>query len=308
MGTWGTKLYDNDCALDIKDAFRELTDSGMSPENAIVQIEDEFQDMLEDPMDGWIAKAVMADLMWKNGCLDEGRKAVVLEWLEKGGDLNEWENAPLRSANARKRNLERFREQLLSPMPNKKTSKKAPGIRRKQWHWEPEQVYALPLTSAKAIAMGLEKEYALFYILRESSVYDGYKNPKVWVKITKNGFLPCCADEFNKLEFQRISCTPYEERFSPFSGSENVPLEFMQIYMPDEWGLLPEYTMEIMQSTGNHPPENLCFLGKFGNVQPPAYEYFRYMSALGCAWRYAEDYILQSYSAHTLHHSLYYKK
>lgn len=52
MGIWGVKLYDNDCAADIKDLFLDLTDAGLSPVEAAEQIEAEFPEMFQDSEDG----------------------------------------------------------------------------------------------------------------------------------------------------------------------------------------------------------------------------------------------------------------
>lgn len=308
MGTWGVKLYDNDCAADIKDAFLDLTDAGLSPAEAVKEIEAEFSEMFQDTEDGPMAQAILADLLWKRGCLEDERKQKALAWLEGGGDLARWEHAAPQRMEARKRHLERLYQQLLAPMPAPKPPKAVPQKRRKQLPWKPHEVYALPLRSEEAKKLCLQDEYALIYIRGESSVYDGYRNPNVWIKITKDHCLPNSSEEFNQLDFLRIACTPYEKRFSPFSREDELPSDFRQIYQADQWGMLPEFTMEITQATGHHPPETLKLLGVFENVLPPAYEYFRYQSALGCSWRFAEAYILQCYSAHTLRRSAYYGK
>ena len=308
MGIWGVKLYDNDCAADIKDLFLDLTDAGLSPVEAAEQIEAEFPEMFQDSEDGPMAQVILADLLWKRGCLEDERKGKALAWLESGGDLARWKHEAPQRAAARQRNLEKLYQQLLSPMPDPRQPKAVPQQRRKQLQWKPHEVYALPLHSEESAKLGLHGEYALIYIQGPSSVYDGYHNPRVWLKITKNCYLPKNSEEFNQLDFQRIACTPYANRFSPFSREDELPLDFRQTYQADEWGMLPEFTMELIQATGHHPPNTLQLLGVFENAQPPTYEYFRYQSALGCSWKFAEEYILQCYRAHTLHLSPYYDK
>lgn len=301
MGNWSVGLYDNDCAADIKDVFQNLIDAGISPNDAIKQIEAEFQEVLRDSDDGPIMQAVLADLLWKNGCLDEERKRKMLDWLEAGGDLPRWKSEAPKRVTARERELEHLRLQLLAPMPTPKRPKTIPGKRRKQLQWKPHELYAFPLCSEEAAQLGLYNEYALIYIQGKCSTFDSYRNPNVWVKITRNGYLPKSSEEFDQLDFLRIACTPYTKRFGPFSREDELPSGFRQTYQVDEWGMLPEFTMEIIQATGHHPPETLQLLGVFENVLPPTYEYFRYKSALGCTWKFAERYILQCYKAHSLH-------
>lgn len=106
-------------------------------------------------------------------------------------------------------------------MPAPRQPKAVPQQRRKQLQWKPHEVYALPLHSEESAKLGLHGEYALIYIQGPSSVYDGYHNPRVWLKITKNCYLPKNSEEFNQLDFQRIACTPYANRFSPFSREDD---------------------------------------------------------------------------------------
>lgn len=308
MGTWGVKLYDNDCASDVRDCFLDALQSGATPNEAATCVYGELAEIFLDSEDGPIASAALADLLWHRGCLDTKRKEQVLAWLNAGGDLERWRLESPTQAVAREKILCQLRKQLSSPMPSQQKNKKVCTRRKKQLDWQSHQLYALPLVSEEANTLGLDGEYLLFYVLGESSIYQGYRNPLIWVKITQNRTLPKDVADFNKLEFIQISCTPYENRFRPFQQEADLPPEYRQSYQPDVWGYLPEYTMEIMQSTGNHPPANLISLGIFDNVQAPPYEFHRYCSALGCAWKYAEEYILLRYKLHNLHQAQIYKK
>lgn len=123
-----------------------------------------------------------------------------------------------------------------------------------------------------------------------------------------NKHLPKNADEYNELPFVQISCTAMEKRFAPFSSEDDLPDKYKQSYIPDEWGYLPEYSMMIYESRGNHPPESLQLLGTFDGIEPPKYNFRRYKSSLGAAWRYIEEYIIQEYRLHNLHQAQFYKK
>jgi hypothetical protein len=92
----------------------------------------------------------------------------------------------------------------------------------------------------------------------------------------------------------------------PFASFEELPPEFRQQYHPDQWGYLPEYSMYILESRGNHPPKDIIFLGEYQNVLPPVNNYERYDSALGAAWKYLEESILLSYRLHNLRQAKFY--
>ena len=127
MGIWGVKLYDNDCAADIKDLFLDLTDAGLSPVEAAEQIEAEFPEMFQDSEDGPMAQVILADLLWKRGCLEDERKGKALAWLESGGDLARWKHEAPRRAAARQRNLEKLYQQLFVSYACSKTAKGCSG-------------------------------------------------------------------------------------------------------------------------------------------------------------------------------------
>ena len=60
MGTWGTGLYHDDTALDVKDRFEEMLKRGMTPEEATAKIVEMDRELLADKDDQivfWLALA-----------------------------------------------------------------------------------------------------------------------------------------------------------------------------------------------------------------------------------------------------------
>lgn len=126
MGAWGTGIYANDIAEDVKSLCSEIfpfvtVDEG---NNIIFR---EFNDLITLPIpDGecasfWFA---LSDWQWKHGILSETIRSQAMTLLEQGTGLIDWqevENAA--SVRRRKSVLEQLKLQLESPMPERKIPK-----------------------------------------------------------------------------------------------------------------------------------------------------------------------------------------
>ena len=110
MGAWGTAIFSDDTAGDVRDRFRELIGKGLSTEQATDKLFRQYASSLNDPDDGspfWLGLAVT---QWKCGRLLERVKAKALDIIDTGADLKRW------SGDAKRRAvLEKTRAQLLSP-------------------------------------------------------------------------------------------------------------------------------------------------------------------------------------------------
>ncbi len=306
MGMWGPELYDCDIAQDVRAVFQEISLQKSTIEEAATYTATIFSDALKDPDEGSIVSAVLADQLWHNGSVENCWRNQTLVWIQNGGDIACWHHLDDEIVQRRRDALDELKARLLR---TPKTSKKINVVtaKRKQLLWEPEQIYALPLESTKATELGLNGEYALIYIRGYSHEYDGYRNPKVWVKLTQGGILPTCAQEFNHLEFVKMGCTPYSMRFAPFKHEDELPSSFRQAYCPDQWGCLCEFTATMLQANGCHPPKTLRLLGSFDGIEAPAGEYQRYKSALYCRWKFADEDILRNYWLYNLRNAAAYR-
>jgi hypothetical protein len=71
MGTWGTGLFEDDLALDIKDMFKELIKDGQTVQEAISTVLEEFEDALEDFDEGATVVLALCSLGEEKGCITE---------------------------------------------------------------------------------------------------------------------------------------------------------------------------------------------------------------------------------------------
>jgi hypothetical protein len=112
MGTWGTAIFSDDTASDVRGEFRELISEGLFAEQATEKLVTQYAPSLDDPDDEppfWLGLAVT---QWRCGRLLERVKAKALDIIDTGIDLKRW------SGDAKRRAvLETTRAQLLSPPP-----------------------------------------------------------------------------------------------------------------------------------------------------------------------------------------------
>jgi hypothetical protein len=60
VGTWGTGIFADDTAADVRDGWREALLDGLSDDEATARVVTQFADALDDPDDGivvWLALA-----------------------------------------------------------------------------------------------------------------------------------------------------------------------------------------------------------------------------------------------------------
>lgn len=145
MGTWGTGIFDDDDAADIKGDYRDLVADGHSGEQATDLL---LQRWASDSGNTafWLA---LAATQWACGRLEDRVKNRALEIIESGTDLERWKEAGDNNA-LRKRTavLQRLRIQLSSPQP-KQTKIRKPY--RSTTDWERGELIAYKLESGKKI-------------------------------------------------------------------------------------------------------------------------------------------------------------
>ena len=115
MGVWGTDLFSDDLARDIRDHYRELLENGIE-DNAATQLTlEKFRAYLEES-DG-IALLAFAVTQSKLGRLDPEIRNRALATLDGGADLEVWKSENPKLLPKRRAVLEKARVQLTGPQP-----------------------------------------------------------------------------------------------------------------------------------------------------------------------------------------------
>ena len=297
MGAWGANLYQDDVALDVKDEYKDNLRRGKTNEEAMQEILDKYQELLEDEEDRGVFWLALADTQWNLGRLDEQVKEQALEIIELGTDLKRWEiNEKL--YNKRKEILEKLKEKLLSPQPEEK---RMPKYRTYKCEWKNGDVFAYQLKSEYAKEQGLEGRYLIIQKIDEIDWYPCSTIPLVRVKITEDKTIPKTEKEIDELEYIQTWFTSYERRFAGFSALRPLKDQIKGMsFNTDEYGLLPEYMVSIVITSKNMTKGKLTYLGNYINITPPQNEFIpickdNFPTVL---WKNFEERLMEMYFGH----------
>ena len=127
MGTWGTGIYSNDIASDVKDICNEIFPF-MSVEDGNKIIFNEYRDLLNSEIKDneyasfWYS---LSDWQWKHGILSTEICQHTIQLLRTYTGIDEWKESG-HSSDVKKRMtvLDKLRHQLETPMPSIKIPKK----------------------------------------------------------------------------------------------------------------------------------------------------------------------------------------
>ena len=117
MGTWGTKIYEDDTASDVKEEYIDLLKQGIGNEEATNRLIEGYD--TEDEEEGPIFWFALANIQWEYGRLLEKVKKQALYYIESGIELERWEEDK-KLYEKRKEVLKELEEKLNSPMPKEK--------------------------------------------------------------------------------------------------------------------------------------------------------------------------------------------
>lgn len=145
MSGWGTAIFSDDTACDVRDDYRDLVGDGISGPEATNRLVDEWRDTLRDPDDCPVFWLALAATQWKCGRLETRVREKALEIIAGGLGLQRWTEDP-KLLQKRKAVLAKLEEQLRSPPP---AEKRIPKRFRDHCDWEVGEVIAYQLPSGK---------------------------------------------------------------------------------------------------------------------------------------------------------------
>lgn len=142
MGAWGTAIFSDDLAADVRDSFREHIGDGLSPEAATSKLKEDYASSLGDQDDAPVFWLALASTQWTLGKLLPEVLAKALKVIDDGKDLARWEEDKV-ALKKRQASLAVLRTKLTGPQP---AAKNVPKRYRSSTTWEVGQVigYRLP--------------------------------------------------------------------------------------------------------------------------------------------------------------------
>lgn len=142
MGTWGTDIFSDDLASDIRRRYRDLVGDGFTGQQATEILLEEYREILDDLDAGPVFWIALAATQWRCGRLEPMVQAQAIEAIDSGADMARWQEAP-QLFNKRQVVLSKLRRTLLSPQPSQKKIRKR---FRNTCEWEVGEIigYRLP--------------------------------------------------------------------------------------------------------------------------------------------------------------------
>ena len=114
MGTWGTGIFENDTAGDLRDAFEDEISTGADVATATKHVLAKFGDDLEDTADGPVIYLALAHLQSEYGIPQQSIREHALKIIDTEEGLGSWADGGPFLLLERKRVLEELRTRLTS--------------------------------------------------------------------------------------------------------------------------------------------------------------------------------------------------
>lgn len=178
MGAWGTSLYANDSACDIRSDYVDKLKRGKSNEDAMRELIEENCDIIEDVEEGPLFWFALADTQWDFGRLLPEVKEKAIYFLLQDKELQRWRNSGKKNVIAWKKTLETLKDKLESPQP---AIKKVSQYRLYKCKWKLGDVFAYQFSSDYSAEKGFEGYYTIIRKVSEDTWWPGHIVPVVQI-------------------------------------------------------------------------------------------------------------------------------
>jgi hypothetical protein len=149
MGTWGTAVFSDDLALDVREDYLRLLREGTTDSGVLKQLKATWAEEIADADDGPVFWLALAATQWEYGRLNTTVKSKALKVIESGRDDHRWVGTRL--INRRKAVLHRLKAKLESPQPPRRTPRRSVTDR------SDDKISLSPDKKAEATAWSIEK-------------------------------------------------------------------------------------------------------------------------------------------------------
>ena len=168
MGSWGTLLFSNDIACDIKNTYTHFLEQQLSNEEAYHNTLIEYEEIIgtdEEPF-LWYS---LADIQWDVGRLLPEVKNKALKFINENGGISFWITNQ-QNLHQWEKELQNLKIKLESPMPPEKRFRKPINTIHNPWNIG--DVYAYQFHTRKAAQCKLLNKYILFQKIGDVHYYD----------------------------------------------------------------------------------------------------------------------------------------
>ena len=143
MGAWGTAIFSDDVAADVRDLFTDYVADGMDPKEATDRaIAESLKDAEDD--DEIVVWLALAATQWKIGRLIATVRDRAIKIIDSGEDLKRWNESSKSDIKSRTKHLADLRAQLLTPPSPPKKLKR---YKKSTTDFQPGDVFLYRLTA-----------------------------------------------------------------------------------------------------------------------------------------------------------------
>jgi hypothetical protein len=148
MGAWGTALFSDDTACDVRDSYLDLVGDGLAGPDATKRLLHEWSGSIADPDISPVFWLSLAATQWRCGRLESQVLEQALRAIDSGSDLARWQDS--KDYKKRKLVLEKLRSQLTSPQPKERRISKR---FRDSNEWKVGDLVAYRLSSGRLVLL-----------------------------------------------------------------------------------------------------------------------------------------------------------
>ena len=271
MGTWGTGLYSNDSACDIRGDYIDKLKRGKTNDEATQELINSNRDIMGDVEEEPLFWFALADTQWNLGRLLPEVKEQALAWLDKGGDLAVWQEENPELAVTREKVLRELQQKLNSPQP---PEKKISQHRLYKCDWKIGDVFAYQFNSEYAKENDFYQKYVYFVKVAENTLYPGHVVPVVYF--------------YKKVDSVLSDITS-------LSNIDFIPQFYKPIAYKNNPGMKKQYLLTLLNTSSRAIPKNqLTFLGNVGNIKRVDNED---LNSYNVNWKRFETYMIDNFKA-----------
>jgi hypothetical protein len=149
MGVWGTAIFSDDNASDIREEYRTLLGDGLNGPEATDRLIQEWQPSIgRDPDLAAVFWLALAVTQWKCGRLEERVKREAIQVIDSGAGLRLWKGNDQERQRAKV--LDATRKLLHDPQP---PARKIAKVFRATCDWEPGELIGYQLLSGSYVVL-----------------------------------------------------------------------------------------------------------------------------------------------------------
>jgi hypothetical protein len=257
MGAWGTAIFADDTAADVRDEWREAILEGKSPEEATSHVVKLFAEAIEDDPDEesvfWMA---LAAAQMETGRLQPDVRDRALAIIDAGGDVERWAEEDPGLARRRQKVLDRLAAKLRGPQPKPKRIRRRP-------------LYGVPFDVSDIVLLRNTDEgvEALFAVVDQHTDEDtGEVEPVVEALLWEGGEIPSPGEltRLPALLDEGLLPEPADEREPGRPLAPLRPLIFVVSTMTRTEVFGPHFGQVVAKGVQRTPSADFRALNEFG--------------------------------------------